>query len=107
MSRFDTPELLHLVCTYLAVHDLTQCLHVNKAWYAAAIPFVWRSISPRSNRLSKYELFFRLIQEDYVRAQEPQKDGKHGLPSVISKYGQWIKDISLTPDLFGDVSRTP
>ncbi|KAG0217883.1 hypothetical protein BGX33_009315 [Mortierella sp. NVP41] len=122
MSIFDIPELASLVGPYLSLHALTQCVRVNKTWYALFIPFLWHTILPPpppmkpsstdswyvysfSSRCSRDAESLRLlVRQDYLSAQEHSPKGENGSDkpssSVLSRLGPWIRKVSLKQEQF-------
>ncbi|KAF9200959.1 hypothetical protein BGZ59_002978, partial [Podila verticillata] len=83
-----------LIPSLLTTNDLAQCVRVNKSWQAVFTPFLWRCIPGTSGNETR---FCELVQEDYLAQHQRQpKNEEERKFSVLSKYGPWIHELTLS-----------
>ncbi|KAF8981890.1 hypothetical protein BGZ52_002404 [Haplosporangium bisporale] len=73
-SMFDIQELDELVCLQLDQKSLIHCAKVNKSWYEAATPYVWRTIPLWSWNKLREHVFEDYLQEKYLLEQQRLED---------------------------------
>ncbi|KAG0028730.1 hypothetical protein BGZ81_004458 [Podila clonocystis] len=104
---FNIPELDAMVIPTLDRHSLVQCSQVNKHWYKAAMPQIWKKVSKL--KLSKRASFRRVVLEDYLYHQwQQQLPEQLGMASVealnlhvpaLTRYGGFVTDLPDALDL--------
>lgn len=119
MSVLKIPELIEQVAAYLSIHDLLQCVRVNKTWNTHLTPFLWRTIPPTPYQPTDWEFynlwniprlrefFSRLVLADYCSTHQlplplpahvmgEYYDSGYSLSSLpLSTICQWIKHLDI------------
>ncbi|KAF9214857.1 hypothetical protein BGZ59_002847 [Podila verticillata] len=104
---FDIPELDAMVIPKLDRHSLVQCSQVNKRWYRAVMPQIWKELPEL--RLSKWAPLRQVVLEDYCYQQQQQQTPERleeAFPGVLdfdvpvlTRYGAYMVDFPDALDL--------
>ncbi|KAK3844338.1 MAG: hypothetical protein J3R72DRAFT_438590 [Linnemannia gamsii] len=115
LSIVDVPELADHIAFCLSLQDLTSCILVDKAWNAAFVRYIWRTVPPSIGSVGtvdtlwkhfqRHDAIFHLLRDDYlVFRQQQQREGStqdsnkcssSSSSSFLSRYGPWIRRVSL------------
>ncbi|KAG0375260.1 hypothetical protein BGX24_009343 [Mortierella sp. AD032] len=127
LSIVDVPELADHIAFCLSLQDLTSCILVDKTWNAAFIRYIWRAVPSLIGTVGtvdtlwkhfqRHDAFFYLLQDDYLALrQQQQHEGSHqdrnkcsssSSSSLLSKYGPWIRRVSLNQVCLQDIPPLP
>ncbi|KAF9089992.1 hypothetical protein BGX29_011778 [Mortierella sp. GBA35] len=93
-SLLDIPELVLALTGHLTRYDLTVCIRVNRAWFAAFIPRLWENV-----HVKDFD-YFRQPKSRNSRRRHEHPVGSEPEPTLsVRKYGHLIRSLSVRSEL--------